>query len=42
MLGKRTGFEGQKNTTETKNTKTENIKKFAQSAMEKYQTEHKQ
>ena len=29
VLGKRTGFEGQKNTTETKNTKTEDTKKFA-------------
>lgn len=29
VLGKRTGFEGQKNTTETKNTKIENAKKFA-------------
>ena len=29
VLGKRTGFEGQKNTTETKNTKNENTKKFA-------------
>jgi len=29
VLGKRTGFEGQKNTTETKNTKTENTKKIA-------------
>ena len=28
VLGKRTGFEGQKNTPETKNIKTENIKKF--------------
>ena len=29
VLGKRTGFEGLKNTTETKNTKTEDTKKFA-------------
>ena len=29
VLGKRTGFEGPKNTTETKNTKTEDTKKFA-------------
>ena len=29
VLGKRTGFEGQKNTIETKNTKNENTKKFA-------------